>query len=234
MTIFLLILAGTCLIGGIIFLYFVNKPHSEHQPDLSKRITAFTNPDTNASVLHNKIQQGKTQAYTDNARTQLEAAQVTAALHTEHQKAVTTDKTAPLKVENEVTTLEIQRLELDNRRSILDHANMFGVSPEIYGAVMQKAYEGKVELELKKMSTENTLEVGMQYADRHFKRARQLREQLLDLRLELETVKTKELPESVREIQIQDLQSNITTVQQQLEDCIGKAVIPEIDGQKSG
>jgi hypothetical protein len=232
MTLFLIILAIIFLAAGAYFLFFVSKPHSTQQPPLAERVAAFSAPDPNANIVSNKFTRIKTESYTATARASLEAAQVTTFLHNEHEKAVITDAAAPLRLRNELIILGNQGLTLENQKQLLEHATEYGVSLETYSEVVKKVLLGKADTLLKAEETKQTIEVALLVTDRHFKEADQLRGRLLQLRLDLEDLRQRELPESVKKIHMQDFENDIARVDKQLKEHLGQALVSETDGQK--
>lgn len=233
MTLFFVILALIFLAGGLYFLYFVNSPRPQKQQKLSERLVGFTNPAPDASILQNKFETIKTKAFIGAARAKLEAAEVTTSLHTEYEKAVEIDEGAPLRLENAMAMLENQNLMQENYKRVLEHATEYGVPLETYSEVMKKVLLGKADTFLKAEETKQTIEVALLVTDRHFKEADQLRRRLLQLRLDLDALRQRELPESVKKIHIQDFENDIARVDKQLKEHLGQALVSETDGQKS-
>jgi hypothetical protein len=226
MTIFLLILAAIFLIAAFIFRFYVHQPTPE-QKGLTEQIPVFTNLNPQSSPLAQGLSASKAHTYTESAKAHIEAAQAMTALHEQYEKAKALEATAPAR-------LELELMNLQNQTEVAERAKALGVTPLDYSEVMRTVLKGKAERYFQKVEIDQTIEAGFDMADRRFKRAKQLRGQILDLRLELEATRQKQLPLAIQEAQIQDLQDSIRILQKELEENIGKAAVPEINGQESG
>lgn len=224
MTIFLLILAAFALIAGIIFLYFVNKPHSQQQPKLSDKIPAFTTPDLDANPIANSFKRSRVQDFTATARTQVDAARAMTDLNSEYEKAVISDKTFDSRLKQQLLTLENQNL-------ILEQATALGVPVADYTRIILKQLESKTDLMKEAMSVRMTIDLAIAQSHRRFTLMQQLQGQIRELRLELHSLENnRQLPEPVKETETYSLQAQIKTLEARLLDHLKQTGVSEDDG----
>jgi hypothetical protein len=226
MTLFVLLffLALILLGAGLFFLKFVYKLEPQKQPKLSEQITTFTTPDLDANPIANSFKRSRVQDFTATARTQADAARVMTDLNSEYEKAVISDKTFDGRLKQQLLTLE-------NQNEILERATTLGVPVGDYTRFMLKVLESKTELAKEAMSLRMSIDLAVAYSDRHFELIKQLQGQIRQLRIELHELPQKQLPETVQELEVADIKSQIASLEARLNEHLKQTGVSEVDGQ---